>query len=64
MSNVIKALCDIMLWVVGAGAAIFVMKTTGNIFLTATVLMTAVCMVATIALLFGDLPVDRRTRGR
>lgn len=64
MSNVIKNLCGAMVWGAGVGEAIFTMKATGSVFLMAAVLITTVCMIATIALLFGDLPVDRRTNGR
>lgn len=64
ISTVLKEVVKAILWgltCVTTGTAIFVH---GGMLLAATAFLTGACMVAAVALLFGDLPVDPPTNGR
>lgn len=62
--NILKVLSQAILWGVTTMAAVTVMAAYHSVWIGIVVVLTGVCMVATVALLFGDLPIDRRTNGR
>lgn len=60
--NILKVLSQAVLW--GVTAAATAMAAYHSIWIGIVVALTGLCMVATVGLLFGDLPIDRRTNGR
>jgi hypothetical protein len=64
ISTVLKEVVKAILWgltYMTTATAIFVHS---SVLLAVTTFLTGVCMVATISLLSGELPLDRPTNGR
>lgn len=57
--NIMKALSQAILWGVTTTAAVTVMATYQSVWMGVIVVLTGVCMAATVSLLFGDLPLKR-----
>ena len=57
--NVLKVLSQAILWGVTTAAAGMAVAAYQSVLMGIVVVITGVCMVATVALLFGDLPLKR-----